>query len=303
MNTTMNTTAQPPVPARAPLDALLTEVLRAEESLTAYLPEGITPQRFMALARRAVLEQPGLSECSAASVLRALRECAMSGLELDGKSSSLIVRKSKQGRPVATWDASYRGMIALALASGQVRSVEAQVARAADVFTVELGSEPRLIHRPLMTGARGDVIAVYAIADLASGGRMIELLTAEDIARIRAMSPAGDKGPWGPWDDEMARKAALRRLLKKLPACNVRRTAATIPSLLAAPAPVTRHTRLLPEEEHALECRALEQLSSAGSLPELDAAWSQAQIEFQQRGAHVPVAVEARWHDLRESLA
>src|SRR4051812_48338021 len=105
----MNTTAQEPVSARAPLDALLTEVLRAEESLTAYLPEGIAPQRFMALARRAVLEQPGMAECSATSVLRALRECAMSGLELDGKSSSLIVRKSKQGRPMACWDASYTG--------------------------------------------------------------------------------------------------------------------------------------------------------------------------------------------------
>jgi phage RecT family recombinase len=305
MNTT-NSIAPPPTSARADVNALLEEVSRGEESLTAYLPEGITPQRFMALARRAVQEQPGLAECSATSVLRALRECALSGLELDGKNSTLIVRKSKQGRPMATWDATYRGMISLALASGQVRSVEAQAVRAADVFTVELGSEPKLIHRPLVTGARGDVVAVYAIADLAAGGRMIELLTAEDIARIRAVSPAGDKGPWGPWDDEMARKAALRRLLKKLPASNIRRASPgpRIPSpggqrLTARPLRV--YAALLPEDEHAMECRALDQLSSADTVSELDAAWTQAQVEYQQRGAAVPLAVEARWRELRES--
>lgn len=304
---TTNTNSDSPIATRLDVTSLLEEVSRGEASLTAYLPEGTTPQRFMALARRAVQEQPGLADCSAASVLRALRECAMSGLELDGKNSTLIVRKSKQGRPMATWDATYRGMISLALSSGQVRSVEAQAVRAADVFTVELGSEPKLIHRPLVTGARGDVVAVYAIADLAAGGRMVELLTAEDIARIRAVSPAGDKGPWGPWDDEMARKAALRRLLKKLPASNARRSA---PGAGISPPGTQRlaarppggQAALLPEDEHAMECRALDQLSSADSVSELDVAWTQAQVEYQQRGAAVPLAVEARWRELRECL-
>ena len=58
----------------------------------------------------------------------------------------------------------------------------------------------------------------------------------------------------------------------------------------------------MPEEEHALECRALEQLSNAANVPELDAAWAQAQIEYRHRGAAVPLAVEARWRELRESL-
>jgi recombination protein RecT len=301
----MSTNTQTQVAARQSLDALLEEVTRGKDSLAAFLPANTSPDRFMALARRAVLEQPALSECSAASVLRALRECALSGLELDGKMSTLIVRKSKQGRPTATWDATYRGMTSLALSSGIIRGVEAQVVREADDFSVELGSHAALMHRPRISGARGDVIAAYAIAELSSGAKVIELLTGEDLRRIRALSPAGDRGPWGPWDDEMARKSALRRLLKKLPA-------GVVPRLLlgATPAPTELRARenasaptVLPEDAFALECHALERLDLAGSVPELDAAWAQAQVDHQQRGAPIPLAVEARWRELREVLS
>ena len=53
----------------------------------------------------------------------------------------------------------------------------------------------------------------------------MEILTAGDIAKIRAMSPAGDRGAWGHWADMMARKSAIRRLLHRLPAGTVRLSA------------------------------------------------------------------------------
>lgn len=301
----MNTT-QSHVPARQSVDSLLEEVSRARESLVAYLPSGIAPDRFEALARRAVQEQPALADCSSTSVLRALREAAISGLELDGRQSTLIIRKSKQGRPVAVWDATYKGMTSLALASGFVRAISAQVVRAADTFRVRLGSDQELVHEPVLTGARGEVVAVYAIAELTTGARMFEVMTHEDLARIRAMSPAADKGPWGNWDDEMARKSVTRRLLKKLP-CKIPsrpslRSSPAMPSA-ASPRSASQPQSLLPEDEHALECAALERLSAASTIPELDAAWAQAQIEYQQRGAALPLRVEARYHDLREHLA
>jgi recombination protein RecT len=288
--------------ARSSVDALLEEVSRGKDSLAAFMPTGTLRDRFMALARRAILEQPELAECSASSVLRALRECALSGLELDGKLSTLIVRKSKQGRPTATWDATYRGMISQALASGHVRAVEAQVVREADEFSVELGTRGNLLHRPCLTGARGDVVAVYAVAELGSGAKVIELLTSEDIARIRAMSPAGERGPWGGWDDEMARKSALRRLLKKLPA-SVNRSRPSHAVALGWPESPAEPTPLMPEDAFALECRALERLNAAATIAALDAAWAQAQIEHQNGGVVIPLAVEARWHELREHVS
>ena len=79
-------------PARRDMNSLLERVEQSRSQLQAYLPEGVNVDRFMALARRAVAEQPGLAECSTGSVLRAISNCASSGLPLDGQFSSLIVR-------------------------------------------------------------------------------------------------------------------------------------------------------------------------------------------------------------------
>jgi recombination protein RecT len=285
------------------VDVLLEEVRQRESDLAAYLPDGVKPERFMALAKRAITEQPALAECSASSVLRALRAAALSGLELDGNFSSLIVRRPKQGKPIAVWSASYRGMTAQAMASGVVSSVDSQVVREADTFELVLGTEPKLVHRLSLTGARGGVVACYCVVTLANGATLHEVMTHEDIARVRAASPAGDRGPWGPWDDEMAKKAVVRRALKRLPATSTR-------------APVAQHARALvnavrrtepvveltPEHENAMECTALEQLAGATTVVDLDNAWMVAQHEFKQRGAEVPLAVEARWRELRESF-
>jgi recombination protein RecT len=254
------------------------------------------------LARKAITDQPALAECSANSVLRALRDCATSGLEL-GHFSSLIIRRSKQGLPIAHWDASYAGMTGLALASGYVRSVDAQVVREHDSFRVEFGSSPMLVHVPSLSGERGEVIAAYAVAMLTSGVKVIELLTREDLKRIKAMSPAGERGPWGPWPCEMARKSATRRLLKRLPA-GTRLAISPLDDAWCTEAVevpyVATTSSLLPEEQHVLECRALEQLDAASTVAALDAAWAQAELAFKQRNVAVSPTVKARWRELRE---
>jgi recombination protein RecT len=289
--------------ARENVDALLEEVRRRENDLAVFLPEGVSRDRFMALARRAVLEQPALAECTPGSVLRALRECALSGLELDGRFSTLIVRRPKNGRPVAVWSPSYPGLIWQCLATGLVRAVQAEVVHAADVFEVTFGTESKIVHRPLLTGPRGDLVACYATAEMTSGARVVELLTAEDIRKIAAMSPAGERGPWGSWPAEMWKKCAIRRLTKRLPAGSTRapvaiQTRANVDALRQVPAAGV----LEPEHEHALECRALERLSDARTVEEIDAVWHQAVAEHQQQRAAVPLSVEARWRELREQL-
>ena len=301
----MNTNAQSTIPARANVDALLETVQRREADIAAFLPEGVNPTRFAMLARRAIQEQPALGECSVNSVLHALRACALSGLELDGQFSSLIVRRPKQGKPIAVWSASYRGLTWQALATGHLKSIEAHVVFAKDEFLVEFGSEPKLVHRPWLAGERGELVASYCVAELTTGGRLVELLTRSDIDRIKAASPAGDRGPWNAnaWPDEMAKKAAIRRMLKRLPAGTTSvpaapRTRVHIDALRHG----TQQRAIDPEFANQLECQALAHLSDATSLAELDAAWAQAQLEHQQRGADLPVNVEARWHEMREQF-
>ena len=80
------------------------------------------------------------------NVLREVSAAAASGLPIDGQLSNVFVRdNAKSGRPSCKWDPTYRGMIALALASGFVTDVQSGVVRDADHFEFCEGSEPRLV--------------------------------------------------------------------------------------------------------------------------------------------------------------
>jgi phage RecT family recombinase len=310
MNSSPATTAP-----RPSVDALLLAVDAAKDTMSAYLPDGVSIERFVALAKRQIIDTPRLAECTTPSVLRALSAAAASGLPIDGRFSSLIVRDSKHGRPTANWDPSYRGMITLALASGFVIDVQSGVVRDTDHFEFSEGSAPSLVHRRSLLPKWGEVIASWATARLKSNGLMIEILTAGDIAKIRAMSPAGDRGAWGSWEDQMARKAAIRRLLKKLPAGTVRLSDALqittmaltephrIATALQTAATATPAAALSPEELNALECQAEERLRDADTPAALAIAWATSLAAFSQRGAPTPLKVEALHHDLAEDMA
>lgn len=306
MNASASATAVTP---RATLEA---EIWKNRSVLAAYLPDRSHAERFMALATRAVIDNPDLWECSSASVLRALGAAAASGLPIDGKMSSVVVRKSKHGKPTATWDPSYRGMCYLALESGHVSSVEAHAVFQRDEFSVELGTSAAIVHRPCLAGERGPVVAAYAVAALKAGGLVREVLGAEDLRKIRASSPAADSGPWKSWPERMAMKSAMRRLLKKLPAADIGTLARATAHVIehddgegeAYQAAVQSPARSpsSPADTAPLEARALEAISEAGSSADLAQAWSGIRAEFRAAAADVPLAIEARWHDRREVL-
>jgi recombinational DNA repair protein RecT len=60
-------------------------------------------------------------------------------------------------------------------------------------------------------------VAAYAVARLKGGGYQFDVMTREDVDKIRAGSKAKDDGPWASHYAEMARKTVLKRLCKYLP--------------------------------------------------------------------------------------
>lgn len=203
---------------RTDMNKLLERFDSAADRLAIYLPPDISEDQFVALCRRALTDNPAIAECEHRSVLRALSSCAQTGLPPDGELSSLVVRRSRNGPPTVTWSPTFRGLLALSYRVGQVQSVTAYAVGENDEFRVTLGMTPDVEHLPALIG-RGEIVAAYAVATLKGGRQVVELLTSEDLAQIKSASPAGSKGkgPWAEWPAEMARKAALRRLLKKLP--------------------------------------------------------------------------------------
>ena len=206
--------------------ALLKEITKNSGVLAMYLPEGVKVSTYMRQIRDAVVANPALLDCSTNSVLREIARGCASGLPIDGRFSSLIVRTLKGGKKVAVWDASARGMTMQALASGLIKTVQSGVVREGDVYRVRHGTAQEIVHEPAMVldpAQEGPIIGAYAFAIMASGEKVIEPLTRADLERIRAKASAeGMSAPWNAWPDQMSRKSARRRLLIGLPAAPVR---------------------------------------------------------------------------------
>ncbi len=102
--------------------------------------------------------------------------------------------------------------------TGEVLSTEAQVVCRNDKFHYEFGDDPKIEHHPPPLDAeRGDTVGAYAIIRLANGEVLREVMSRQQIERVRQMSRAKDGPAWTKSWDEMARKTVLKRCAKAAP--------------------------------------------------------------------------------------
>lgn len=191
---------------------------RIGPGLTAALPEHVTPDRFKRVVMTAVQQNqkllaPGLRSSLFMACLRA----AQDGLQPDGREGALVIQKVKGVDTVAWWP-MIGGILKLVRNSGDVGAIQAQVVYEGEPFRVVLGDQERIEHeRRMDLPATAKPVAAYAVATLRDGTKVREVMTAAQLAKVRAVSRSGEDGPWGAWPDEMMRKTVLRRLAKRLP--------------------------------------------------------------------------------------
>jgi recombination protein RecT len=191
----------------AKLDAL-------EPAIRAALPEHISFDRFRRVVLTAVQSDPDLIKSDSRLLLTACLRAAQDGLMPDKREGVILLFK---GKPA--WMPMVGGLLKLARNSGEIASMSAQVVYAGEPFRVVLGDEDRIVHERVLEAvdAGKPPVAVYAIAVLRDGSRVHEAMTWKQVMKVKGASASGDRGPWGAWPDEMARKTVLRRLLKRLP--------------------------------------------------------------------------------------
>jgi hypothetical protein len=136
-------------------------------------------------------------------------DCSALGIEPDGRRAHLIPYKDQ-----CTLIIDYKGLIELVRRSGDVAAIRAETVCENDGFDWENGN---ITHRIDWRKSRGEVQAVYAEAKLASGETQTAVMTKDEVEGIRKRSRAGTSGPWVSDWGEMAKKTALRRLIKLLP--------------------------------------------------------------------------------------
>lgn len=189
----------------------------------AALPAHIPVERFSRVAMTAINRNPDLLHADRKSLFEACMLAAQDGLLPDGREAALVIYNTKKrGASGDIWVKSVQYMPMVAgirkkvYQSGEITSLVARTVYADDDFEVCYGDDEHITHRPNLQ-SQGEMIAVYAIATYRDGSKARDVMSINEINRIRALSRSPEKGPWKDHYGEMAKKTIIRRLSKNLP--------------------------------------------------------------------------------------
>lgn len=208
----------------SPVEVIRQNIMTLAPEFRAALPAHVTVEKFSRVAMTAIQNTPELADADRKSLFGAIVRLAQDGLLPDGREAALVIFKTKNKS--GGWDAKVQAMPMMAgllkkvRQSGDVSKVSARVVHEHDEFSINYGFDDEIKHvPPPLDKPRGKAIGAYAVAVLADGSRYIEVMSLEDIERVRAVSKSKDNqyGPWVQWWGEMARKTVFRRLSKWLP--------------------------------------------------------------------------------------
>lgn len=180
-----------------------------QDQIAKALPKHMSADRMARIALTALTRTPKLAECTPASVCKCLLDLSAMGLEPDGRRAHLI----PFGRE-CTLVVGYQGKAELAMRSGMVANIHADVVCENDFFEADTG---RVRHRVNYKEPRGKPYAAYCMVRFKDDTEKAEVLALDEIETIRKKSRAGNSGPWTESWNEMAKKTAAHRVFKWVP--------------------------------------------------------------------------------------
>jgi recombination protein RecT len=206
--TTITTTPTTEISLRQALDEGM--VRNSEQFAAALGGDAQKIQRWKTLLMMEINRKPDLAKCDPGSLIASMLEAAQFGLEFGPKQHSYLVPYDGK----CTFQPGYRGLVHLAKRSGEVKHIYAEVVLAKDQFDQVLGLNKDLTHIPAK-GERGPMTDVYAVVKYADGSDDFEVMTKAQVEHIKGKSKS-KTGPWSTDYDEMAKKAVIKRLCKRL---------------------------------------------------------------------------------------
>jgi len=149
------------------------------------------------------------------SLEHAIINLASCGISLNPllKEAYLVPRKGK-----VCLDISYMGLSKLAIDSGSIVWVQAEVVKEKDIFEfMGLGLAP--VHKFSPFKDRGAVIGAYCVVKVHSGESLSTIMSKAEVDYIRSRSPSGQSadGPWANFYEEMVKKTVVKRASKLWP--------------------------------------------------------------------------------------
>lgn len=196
-----------------PVQVIRQNLTQMAPEFKAALPAHVSVEKFTRVAMTAIQNSPDLQNADRRSLFGACVRLAQDGLLPDGREAAIVLFGNKaQAMPMIA------GVLKKVRQSGEVAKISAQVVHENDHFIVKYGFDEDVEHiPPALDKPRGKAIGAYATAVLKDGSRCLEVMSFEEIEKVRAVSRSGRNGPWAQWWGEMARKTVMRRLSKRLP--------------------------------------------------------------------------------------
>lgn len=187
------------------------------------LPAHIPVARFERVVLTAIQNNLQLLDAPKRELFNACVKAAQDGLLPDGREGALVCRPGRNGVTV-TWQPMIAGIRKKVRNSGEIATWDVQAVYENDQFEYELGDEPFIRHKPALKD-RGELIAVYSVATLKSGEKSRDVMSVDEVNRIRDRSDAWKaykagkikSTPWATDYAEMAKKTVARRHAKVLP--------------------------------------------------------------------------------------
>lgn len=201
----------------------IAEILQhAWPRIQAVMPKHMSSERMFQIALSAINTTPKLAECSPTTILSCVMKCSALGLEpsaVDGLGRAYILPYRSKNGMQAQLILGYKGMIALARRSGEIKDISARAVYEGDTFEYEFGLNENLRHIPSARKHEDNEkpTYVYMTAHFKDGGHYIDVMTLEEVEAIRKRSKASNNGPWVTDYEAMAKKTVIRRAFPYLP--------------------------------------------------------------------------------------
>lgn len=188
---------------------------RAEKQIALALPKHITADRLIRIALTECRKVPKLLECDPHSFLGAIVQAAQMGFEPgSGLGHCYLIPFKKEVQLVF----GYKGFIDLAYRSSRVGHISVREVRQGDTFSYRYGTAEEIVHEiEPDPKKRGELTHAYAIVFLQSGAKAFTVLSRAEVEEFRAFSAFPNSPAWKNHYGAMAKKTAVRQLLKYTP--------------------------------------------------------------------------------------
>lgn len=226
-------------------------------AIKSIVPKHMTPERLARITLTAISRTPKLAECTPASIVGAVMNCATLGLEpnLIGHAYLVPFRNNNAGGIMeCQFQIGYKGYIDLIRRTGDVSKIYAETVYENDLFVYVKGEDKRLLHIPfdqlhllenfmprtdgnfmdLMMAAaieelkkrnpkdQGKPVRYYSAYRLKDGSFDFTTMTSEQcLMHANRFSKSKYKGeltgPWKDHFDSMCKKTCIKEMVKLMP--------------------------------------------------------------------------------------